>query len=80
VIESNIKTYGSSYVWAQLTIWWKQTVNDHLHFWSNNLQVDKPEATLTQERRGTLCYPSIIPSFVDLFSDKPREYEYPHKV
>lgn len=26
VIKTDTKTYSSSYIWAQLTIWWKQTV------------------------------------------------------
>jgi hypothetical protein len=26
ILKSDIKNYSSSYVWGQMTIWWKQTV------------------------------------------------------
>ena len=40
------KEYGSTYVWGQLVGWFKQTV-------------DKPNASLSADRRGTLSMPDL---------------------
>ncbi len=60
------KSYSASYVWAQLTIWWKQTV-------------EKPEATLSQERRGTVSNPTFEQSFLDTHQ-KDLPFDYPYGV
>lgn len=45
-IYTGVKEYESSFVWGQLAGWFKQTV-------------DKPNASLSSERRGTLSYPDL---------------------
>ena len=40
------KKYGAHFIWGQLVMWYKQTVND-------------PTASLSAERRGTLSLPDI---------------------
>jgi len=67
VLRSDMKTYPSSYIWAQMSIWWKQTL-------------EKPEQSLTTEKRGTLTYPTLTPSFVDVSKNSSKEFEYPHKT
>lgn len=44
------RTYSSQFVWGQLIGWFKQTVAN-------------PQASLSQDRRGTLSYPSLLASF-----------------
>jgi hypothetical protein len=46
------KEYDRFYIWGQLVGWFKQTV-------------DKPNASLSAERRGTLSYPEIDSFFVN---------------
>ena len=45
VYKSN-KEYGATYIWGQLVGWFKQTV-------------DKPNASLSADRRGTLSMPDL---------------------
>jgi [histone H3]-lysine4 N-trimethyltransferase ATXR3 len=40
------KEYDSQYIWGQLVGWYKQTV-------------DKPNASLSADRRGTLSIPDV---------------------
>ena len=40
------KEYDSQYIWGQLVVWYKQTV-------------DKPNASLSADRRGTLSVPDV---------------------
>lgn len=40
------KKYSSHFIWGQLVVWFKQTVND-------------PAASLSADRRGTLSLPDI---------------------
>lgn len=44
--EKEKKRYSSQFVWGQLAFWYKQTIVN-------------PEASLSQDRRGTLSYPLI---------------------
>ena len=46
VIHEGKKEYENNYIWGQLVGWYKQTV-------------DKPNASLSAERKGALCYPDI---------------------
>ena len=46
VIYEGKKEYENNYIWGQLVGWYKQTV-------------DKPNASLSAERKGALCYPDI---------------------
>ena len=46
VIAEGKKEYENNYIWGQLVGWYKQTV-------------DKPNASLSAERKGVLCYPDI---------------------
>lgn len=46
VVEKIRKRYSSQFVWGQLVSWFKQTIVS-------------PEASLSQDRRGTLSYPMI---------------------
>lgn len=46
VIAEGKKEYENNYIWGQLVGWYKQTV-------------DKPNASLSAERKGALCYPDI---------------------
>ena len=46
VICEGKKEYENNYIWGQLVGWYKQTV-------------DKPNASLSAERKGALCYPDI---------------------
>ena len=49
-IAMDCKVYRQQYIWGQIVGWFKQTVNN-------------PEASLSQDRRGTLSYPSFEVSF-----------------
>jgi hypothetical protein len=40
------KQYSSQFVWGQLVAWFKQTIAS-------------PQSSLSQDRRGTLSYPTI---------------------
>jgi len=64
ILQEVNKSYSASYIWAQLTIWWKQTV-------------EKPEATLSQERRGTVSNPTFEQSFLDTY-EKDKQFDYPY--
>lgn len=57
------RKYSSLFVWGQLVAWYKQTIA-------------QPQASLSQDRRGTLSYPTLetIVYFIDLFS---RSSSYP---
>ncbi|EGR30374.1 SET domain protein, partial [Ichthyophthirius multifiliis] len=44
------RIYSPQFIWGQLTVWFKQTIAS-------------PQATLSQDRRGTLSFPSINQSF-----------------
>eukprot|EP00340_Litonotus_pictus_P011500 CAMPEP_0170539032 /NCGR_PEP_ID=MMETSP0209-20121228/103672_1 /TAXON_ID=665100 ORGANISM="Litonotus pictus, Strain P1" /NCGR_SAMPLE_ID=MMETSP0209 /ASSEMBLY_ACC=CAM_ASM_000301 /LENGTH=871 /DNA_ID=CAMNT_0010840851 /DNA_START=1778 /DNA_END=4393 /DNA_ORIENTATION=- len=46
VITEGTKKYDKMYVWGQLIGWFKQTVN-------------KPDASISAERRGSLVYPDV---------------------
>ena len=46
VIYEGKKEYENNYIWGQLVGWYKQTV-------------DKPNASLSAEKKGSLCYPDI---------------------
>ena len=50
VIHTVHKKIAASYLWGQLVFWNKQTI-------------EKPEASLSAGRRGTLTYPEICSSF-----------------
>lgn len=41
-----LRRYGPAYLWGQLSSWFKQNVAD-------------PGASLSVERRGTLCLPDV---------------------
>lgn len=45
-VYKGFKEYDPSYIWGQLVGWYKQTV-------------DKPNASLSADRRGTLSMPDI---------------------
>eukprot|EP01016_Furgasonia_blochmanni_P024137 TRINITY_DN2599_c0_g1_i2.p1 TRINITY_DN2599_c0_g1~~TRINITY_DN2599_c0_g1_i2.p1 ORF type:complete len:672 (+),score=154.96 TRINITY_DN2599_c0_g1_i2:1413-3428(+) len=49
-LHSENKKYSNQFIWGQLVGWFKQTV-------------DKPQASLSEGRRGTLAYPSFTESF-----------------
>ena len=51
VIYKMKKKIAASYLWGQLVFWNKQTI-------------EKPEASLSAGRRGTLTYPEVIQSFL----------------
>lgn len=46
ICEKIKRRYSSQFVWGQLVSWYKQTIVN-------------PEASLSQDRRGTLSYPMI---------------------
>ena len=46
IIAEGKKEYENNYIWGQLVGWYKQTV-------------DKPNASLSSEKKGALCYPDI---------------------
>jgi hypothetical protein len=46
IFYRGVKEYDGSFIWGQLAGWFKQTV-------------DKPNASLSAERRGTLSYPDL---------------------
>lgn len=46
VVATGQKKYDRMYIWGQLILWFKQTVN-------------KPNASLSAERRGSLAYPDV---------------------
>ena len=54
VIYEGKKEYENNYIWGQLVGWYKQTV-------------DKPNASLSAERKGALCYPDIESFFWNEF-------------
>ena len=45
-VYKGYKEYDASFIWGQLVGWFKQTV-------------DKPNASLSAERRGVLCVPDL---------------------
>ena len=61
VIAEEQKEYENHYLWGQLVGWYKQTV-------------DKPNASLSAERRGTLSYPELESFFVKDNNDKIFNY------
>jgi phage terminase large subunit GpA-like protein len=74
-IHSGEKIYEKNYIWGQLIGWFKQTV-------------DKPNASLSTDRRGTLSFPEISSFFPnskekELFTRKDSKksnsnmWEYP---
>lgn len=46
IVYKDRKDYDPTYIWGQLTGWYKQSV-------------DKPNASLSADRRGTLSYPDL---------------------
>lgn len=46
IVYKDCKDYDPTYIWGQLTGWYKQSV-------------DKPNASLSADRRGTLSYPDL---------------------
>ena len=56
VIHEGKKEYENNYIWGQLVGWYKQTV-------------DKPNASLSAERKGSLCYPDIESFFHNEYSN-----------
>ena len=61
VIAEGKKEYENNYIWGQLVGWYKQTV-------------DKPNASLSAERKGVLCYPDIE----SFFWNENNEENYPY--
>ena len=51
VIYLGVKKYDKMHIWGQMVGWFKQTVN-------------KPESSLSSERRGTLVYPDLDSFFL----------------
>ena len=65
VIAEGKKEYENNYIWGQLVGWYKQTV-------------DKPNASLSAERKGVLCYPDIESFFWnDNLNGNNNEINYP---
>ena len=65
VIAEGKKEYENNYIWGQLVGWYKQTV-------------DKPNASLSAERKGVLCYPDIESFFWnDNLNNNNNEINYP---
>ena len=65
VIAEGKKEYENNYIWGQLVGWYKQTV-------------DKPNASLSAERKGVLCYPDIESFFWnDNLNTNNNEINYP---
>jgi hypothetical protein len=62
VIAEGKKEYENNYIWGQLVSWFKQTV-------------DKPNASLSAERRGTLSYPELDSFFIK--KDGEKNFGYP---
>ena len=59
VIHEGKKEYENNYIWGQLVGWYKQTV-------------DKPNASLSAERKGSLCYPDIESFFHNEYSNSNK--------
>ena len=59
VIYEGKKEYENNYIWGQLIGWYKQTV-------------DKPNASLSAERKGALCYPDIESYFWNDYLNKNK--------
>ncbi|CAD8090811.1 unnamed protein product [Paramecium sonneborni] len=57
------KMYTPQYIWGQLINWNKQTLQN-------------PQSSMAQERRGVLCYPSLILSF----DNKHKLFPYQSKT
>ena len=64
VIAEGKKEYENNYIWGQLVGWYKQTV-------------DKPNASLSAERKGVLCYPDIESFFWNENVSENNEINYP---
>jgi len=64
VIAEGKKEYENNYIWGQLVGWYKQTV-------------DKPNASLSAERKGVLCYPDIESFFWNENINGNNEINYP---
>lgn len=56
-VYKGFKEYDASFIWGQLVGWFKQTV-------------DKPNASLSAERRGVLSVPDLE-SFAQMQEDTP---------
>ena len=66
VIAEGKKEYENNYIWGQLVGWYKQTV-------------DKPNASLSAERKGVLCYPDIESFFWnENINGNNNEINYPY--
>jgi len=59
VVYRGQKEYDPTYIWGQLVGWHKQTV-------------DKPNASLSADRRGTLCFPDLESFDYHIISEKRR--------
>ena len=62
IIAEGKKEYENNYIWGQLVGWFKQTV-------------DKPNASLSAERRGSLSYPELDSFFSK--KDNEKNFGYP---
>ena len=59
IVHKSKKEYNAAYVWGQLCYWYKQTV-------------DKPNASLTTDRKGTLSLPDLDSFNLDRPNPKSR--------
>lgn len=59
VVYKGCKEYDPTYIWGQLVGWHKQTV-------------DKPNASLSADRRGTLCFPDLESFDYHVLNEKKR--------
>lgn len=64
--ERSYKKYASPFVWGQMASWYKQTIVS-------------PEASLSQDRRGTLSYPLIRSIMYPITLFRRSEYPYEKK-
>ena len=67
VIAEGKKEYENNYIWGQLVGWYKQTV-------------DKPNASLSAERKGALCYPDIESFFWNDYLTNNNKINYSDSI
>ena len=67
VIAEGKKEYENNYIWGQLVGWYKQTV-------------DKPNASLSAERKGALCYPDIESFFWNDYLTNNNKTNYSESI
>ena len=63
-VKEDSKVYKPQFIWGQMVGWFKQTVSN-------------PEASLSQDRRGTLSYPSFDGSFKKIHKKNKENDGYP---